>query len=259
MITGNNILNRNIITTAFLLCLIFSLASVKPAFAQTYQVVNVMVAYDEELVDTAIWSYWYSPEVFCRLIVEYVSLEFEAAFKIKFCIVQYISWESNNSNTDDIGELLFECINETGFHSGMTYNTIPIDILIAFSDQAIINGDYVYYGCAAPTLGAVIIIETYLFWSFGQCTDNILQHELSHLYDANDHWSNALDCVMNLYPISAGLDGFCPKMFATSNWCAECINIISENSERWGREHFVGSGPSHPILPYAKEELKVEK
>jgi len=33
--------------------------------------------------------------------------------------------------TGNIGDLLFDCINKTGFYSGMTYNTIPIDILIA--------------------------------------------------------------------------------------------------------------------------------
>lgn len=227
------------------------------AFAQTYQVVNVMAAYDEELADTASWVYGYSPETFCKLIVDCVSDRFEGSFSIKFRIVHFVSWNSNNSNTEDIEELLSECINETGFYPGMTYNTTPIDILIAFSDQTIIKDGKIFYGYADNVTEAVIAIETYLLFSYGQCTDNILQHELSHLYDAEDHWSPSLQCVVNRYPVNAGLDGTCPKGFTTDKWCRDCISKINENRERWGREEIIIDAP-YPRLPYTKEEVEVE-
>jgi len=64
-----------ILATVFLFS--FLVSTVEPTLASTYQVVNVMVTYDEELATTAGWVYGYSPEVFCRIIVEVVSERFE--------------------------------------------------------------------------------------------------------------------------------------------------------------------------------------
>lgn len=237
------------------LVVLSSLSFTHPVFAPLYQVVNVMVAYDEELSATAENIYWLSPEESCRRIIQSVSWRFGDTFQIMFGIISYVSWDSNDS-INNIGDLLLECINETSFYSGMTYNTMQIDILIAFSDQAIIRNGIIEYGAAHPLSGAVIVIETYLYFSFGQCTDNILQHELSHLYGAPDHSLPNLDCIMNLYSVDAGLDGSRPYLFTTENWCSDCITIINENKETWGREQWIDrpGGPGGPWPePYSKE------
>lgn len=148
--------------------------------AETYQNVNVLVAYDEEMAFTARWTYGYSPETFCKIIIDTVSDRFKSAFGITFTIIRYVFWDSNDSVTNDIYAFENEVISETGFYSGMTYNTIPIDILIAFSDQTITYEGDPIGGKANHKLGTVIVFERYE--DFTQYTDNILQHELTHLY-----------------------------------------------------------------------------
>jgi len=49
--------------------------------AETYQNVNVLVAYDEEMAFTARWTYGYSPETFCKIIIDTVSDRFKSAFR----------------------------------------------------------------------------------------------------------------------------------------------------------------------------------
>jgi len=252
-----------ILVTVFLFS--FLVSTVEPTLASTYQVVNVMVAYDEELATTAGWVYGYSPEVFCRIIVEAVSWRFEEEFGIMFRIVRYVAWSSNDSITESIEDLLYDCINKTGFYSGMTYNTIPIDVLIAFSDQETSDGAG---GVAKYRLGAVLVFEVYHHLSFTQYTDNILQHELTHLYTdwltqdlelGSHHWIPpelpGYDCVMNIYPIYIPFpeDLYRPYGMTTENWCNTCKERIMSMKNKWGREQLIGGGPTYPVLPYVEE------
>jgi hypothetical protein len=211
--------------------------------ATTYQNVNVLVAYDEELAGTAGLVYGYSPEVFCHIIIDEVSDRFKVAFGIKFTIIRYVSWDSDDSITESTHDLLHDCIDKTGYYAGMIYNTIPIDMLIAFSDQpqGTWIGEYYYtfYGTYNET-GAVIAIETY-YYDLGQCTDNVLQHELSHLYGC-EHHLNKVDCIMSEYQEYNIIYGGRPWLFWTENWCSGCRNIINENREMYGREQTVGAG-----------------
>lgn len=252
---------RRLVKTALiiLILLITPMFAIRPVLAG-YQGVHVLVAYDEEFDYTARHRYWYSPEYLAEILITQVSWRFEELFGIKFVIIRFMSWDSNDTNTNDIGELLHECINDTGFYTGMTYNTIPIDILIAFSDQPIINGSKIFYGAADTYLEAVIVTETYLYFSWIQCTDNILQHELSHLYNCPDHWlpNNSWtpkhNCTMNLYSIDMGLDGQRPFFFTTENWCTDCRDAIDLARESLGRYHETGGGPGGPGGPYPLPE-----
>lgn len=222
---------------------------ISPVFAEVYQNVHVLVAYDEEFDHTARSVYWYSPETLCSILVGGVSDRFKSAFDIKFTVIRYVSWDSDDSVTDDMSVLLHECIDETGFYSGMTYNTIPIDILIVFTDQTIMDGSQIIYGCCALpiTTGAVIVTETYYYFSLGQCADNILQHELSHMYGCEDHL-NRVNCTMSLYPEDNPIYGHRPYGFYTESWCTGCRNTINENREMWGREQTVGGGGCPTLL-----------
>lgn len=248
----------------FVVLLVLFAASPVPVFAASYQVVHVMIAYDDELANTATYLYGRSPETFCRLILEEVSDRFQTTFGIKFITIRVVSWDSDNSNTNDVAGLLQECINETGFYSGMVYNTIPIDILVAFSDQHIHEAplhpeveDYGYAG-SQWSVGAVIVIEHYWWPSPGQATDNILQHELSHLYDCENFWDYKIDCTMCEYPHHELLAGFLPWGFYTDNWCAACHDMIMANKARWGREEMEGGGGC-PILSVYNGKEYVEE
>jgi len=216
-------------------------------YAHTYQGVNVMVAYDEELANTANWVYWLSPSEFCRRIVSCVSSRFEDAFNIKFTIKCYVSWDSDDSITDDICAFEGEIISETEFYTGMEYYGLTIDILIAFSDQTVTYEGDIVYGKANSILGTAIVFEEYDYWGWEQYTDNILQHELSHLYNCSNEYIPDHDCIMNGWPVYLGFpDRWVPYAFTTVNWCDTCRNQINENKYKWGRREIVGGGLGPP-------------
>jgi hypothetical protein len=227
-----------------------SLFVINPVFAN-YQGVNVLVAYDEEFDYTAQHVYWYSPEYLAEILITEVSWRFEEQFNIKYIIIHYVCWDSDD-NINNIVDLRDECIAETGFYSGIAYNTIPMDIMIAFSDQETGGA----YGISNKTLGVVLAFETYLWLSLLQCTDNVLQHELSHLYNCTHHIGQpTLDCTMNTHPVFLNyIEGYVPYTLTTENWCNDCINLTNSNRETWGREVIVGGGPGGPGGPYPLPE-----
>lgn len=228
--------------------------NVNPVFAGFFQDVHVMVAYDEEFATTASWVYGYSPETLSRLFIDDLSYKFKNAFKIKFTVIRFVFWYSDDSVTDDIDAFESEVISETGFYTGMTYNTIPIDVLIAFPDQTFEGGG----GKANYTLGTVIVFEEYHLLSCIQYTDNILQHEVTHLYadwlteDLPPLYSHhrikpeypGYDCVMNIYPVYIGFPEYreIPYGLTTENWCDTCRSRIMTMKSKWGREETEGGG-----------------
>lgn len=230
--------------------------AINPALSETYQVINVMVAYDEEWAHTALWLYGYKhPQTFCWMFIDWVSWRFEELFGIKFSVLCFQFWDSNDSLTEDITALLDECIEETGFYTGMPYYGKPIDILIAFTDQHTSTSTGVDYGRALSSLGAVIVVEEYHFLSGVQYTDNILQHELTHLYKIEEDWvcpeMPGYNCVMNNWPVYIPLpeDTVRPYGMTTENWCGSCSAIINSNKAKWGRlcEEHTGGSPGFPV------------
>lgn len=203
-----------------------------------------------------------------------MTLRFKSAFSIEFIIIRYVFWDSNDDITKDISAFESEVVAETGFYSGMTYNTIPIDILIAFSDQTVIYVDpegkeRVVYGKANEELGTVIVFEEcFAIFPFycAHYTANILQHELSHLYECEHHrvpeGHPNYDCVMNTYPfyIDWPEGRWVPYTFMTINWCDDCRNLINQNKGKWGRQAIVGGGdPLIFPIPYAREMEELDE
>ncbi len=103
-------------------------------------------------------------------------------------------------------------------------------------------------GCADREKKAVIVEE---FWTqtFGQHTDNILQHELGHLYDCDHHNEKDLDCNMNVYYkwIWAEWASF-PIELLTENWCEVCEGIIMANRTTIGQTMTGSSGSRYRTI-----------
>jgi len=203
----------------------------------------VIAAYDEEFISVARNYYGYSPSVLIDVLFWSAESYFADKFLIDFWIVDYVFWDSNDAVTDPTG-MRDEVMREVGF----TPNKARI--LAAFTDQDI---DYCW-GVANSTLGVVLVQHAYLD-GVGQATDNVIQHEISHLYQAPEHYVDGMMCVMNLYSywIDAPYWYSVPTALVTNNWCSDCINIISSNRPRWGVELVTGShngggggGPNHP-------------
>jgi len=221
----------------FLFLLVLAvLSSPSPVFASVgYWNVNVLVAYDEEWQSTAQWVYAYSARELADIIISDVRDCFYRQFSIRFWAVSYVFWDSYDSPAD-ADEMMDEVIRETGFHSGMSIGNYVAHVLVAFTDQDIPD----CYGYSDKSLGVVLVEETYSTY-VGQATDNILQHELSHLYHALDHSQKGLDCVMNGYPVEVGFQYFVPTALTTNNWCSDCVDIINNHKSYWG-EHDESSG-----------------
>ena len=225
------------------LALTVSMPAVKAV--ETYQV-KCLVVWDEEWTSVANSIYGYSGQDLARIIFWTGARGlFWSQFDIKFTIGSYASWDSDDDPATS-WEMLDEAISETGFVSGAKHGGVTCHVLVAFTDQDILYA----YGCADTTKGAVLVQEFYTI-AGGQHTDNILQHELSHLYEAEHHNVEDLNCVMNIYTYSLGFPDYIvvPYALMTNNWCGECINIVEENRETWGEPYTImgpGGGRNQP-------------
>lgn len=214
------------------ICVLLLVMLVPPASAYGYYVVNVLVAYDEEWITTSRNTYFYEPEELAEIIVEEVSWRFES-FTIYFDIVDYVYWNSYDSPNYP-GEMLDEAVDDVGFTSG-----VGAHILIALTGQDIPYA----YGYTNRTLGVVLVGHAYLD-GVGQATDNVLQHELSHLYGLEHENIDGLDCVMNIYHRWIDFPWYYYVRWAltTSNWCEDSVNVLSENLGYWGQAFPAGGG-----------------
>lgn len=242
--------------TRIALAVLLALASfglIHPVYALTYYQVNVLVAYDEEFDHTAYWGYGYSAETLARVFLLGASSRFYSAFKIKFSAVAFTSWDSED-NPSSYEEMFWEVVNETGFISGMKWDSSTVHVMVAFTDQSIPDN----YGLSHMGIGVVLVREFYTY-AAGQHTDNILQHELSHLYGAPEHYMKDLDCVMNNYRVRIGLPEYMlvPYALLTENWCEGCRNLIIENRALWGYIDCGGGGGGGDIL-FTPDNVEVE-
>jgi len=214
----------------------FWLLTPPPVLAPTYQLVNVWVAADEEFIYYAtsplFWGYsnW---RTLAYVYVAMVDYRFWTEFHTTFNITRYVEWDSNDSCA--IPEVrMNETIDETGFTVGY-----PRKMLIAFTGQDI--GEYSYGVATRNWRRGAVLVELWLDW-----TDNILQHELSHLYSCNDTNVEGFDCVMNRYPTWIGFPFYMhvPYALLTENWCTVCYQTFWTEGRvyRWGTETYYSTG-----------------
>jgi len=233
------------------LCVLLLSLLVSQAFAVEggHYRVNVMIAYDEEWECTANDFYGYSAFYFAKLILTFVN-DYFSELDIRFTVVSVRSWDSDDNPESDL-EMLMEAVTETNFTSGMltSYPSgVPIDILVAFTGQDIPN----CYGRANSTLGVVLVRHWYLGGIYNwQITDNILQHELSHLYGAEHHYVDR-ECVMTMYEvwIPFPLNNWLWRCMLTNEWCEDCRTLIHDNRDLWGVWSPLGGGGGDEECPY---------
>lgn len=242
---------KAVLTVVVIQSLLFSAVPRGVAYEPT-QVVNLLVAYDEEFTYTANWVYGYSPTYLAHGLISEAYYHFYTTFNIGYNIMAYRSWDSDDSVTDPFA-MRDEVITETGFYSGMYIGNYRVDVLIAFTDQDMAGA----YGVSKAELGVVLVEETYIdliTCGIGQATDNVLQHELSHLYQVDHFEVEGVDSVMNTYPVYIG--GLCnppwgiwvPTALTTDNWDADSIDIITANRELWGEPGVPGGGACPTLL-----------
>ena len=171
--------------------------------------VSVLAVADEEYVahfDQG-WNPWDQDQWKSEVVkaVELGDNAFEKEFKINFVVKEIGTWDS-----DDRVQTLLELFDEVRAEVNKGSN----DVMVAFSDQV---EPWPHPGYA-EALGDATIVVPVPFWQ----TDNLLQHELSHLFGAPDHGNVAgIRCIMSYY-----------WSWRINDWCADCRSTIIINKMR---------------------------
>jgi len=196
--------------------------------------VLVWTAFDEE-AEGVIWALWgYSLKTFSMVFVGLLSGYFYNTFGVKFELDACVTWDSDDSLTDPVARLREVEAEATFWYYGTPYpwcswNGIEYKMLIAFTGQ---DMDDVYGVAPLDWKRGVVLVEVWVDF-----TDNIMQHEVSHLYSAVDLYDSQLDSVMNTYPTWVGFPYFMwvPRALTTNTWDSYSKGVITSNIERFGK------------------------
>ena len=109
----------------------------EPKPGDVYQKVNVLVAGDEEMTATK-WDYFGQSvhwQTYTKRQIARASSYFYESFKIHLSVEKFATWDSDDSVGGVCPATLKEVTTELGFYSGMTWEGVRIDILIAWTGQ----------------------------------------------------------------------------------------------------------------------------
>jgi len=217
--------------------------------------VSILLALDEEFY---IYYYW-TPHgimngfLYAQLQIRRASSYFEATFDVELVVVKTVTWHKDETDASDA---LVEVIRETGFYSGMQIDGVIVEALIAYTVSELVEGGVSYSGATDDTQ-PVAIIRYLSYWS----DENIIQHEVSHLMNAEDGWYDPLsgsgnyecyasDCIMSyrlVYVETIEEDGvvwdlntYLPSAFVYNDWCSKSYGEVNE-----GKASFLGNDECH--------------
>lgn len=203
--------------------------------------VNVWVVADEEFRSRTYETTWFQ-RVSWR---DYVFRQVDRAFvqlRLTFGIfpreLVIGTWESDNSLNMG-AQLIYDAVAKTGFKAHKTSlmvdgKSITMDILIAWTGQTLTD----VVAITDPKL-KVILMTYNVYWA----DDNVLIHEISHIFGAHDHENRSDphywdDCIMSnrmvyvAFIIEDWWIWFVDREVCVAalsyNWCSECErNIIN--------------------------------
>jgi hypothetical protein len=206
-------------------------------------VVNVLVVCDEEFRSRTYEAPWFKTldwKDYVMNVIERADDRLNDVFNIDINIVQVSTWESDNSKSGE--DLLLDAIHKTGFVASKTViNGQVIHVLIAWT------GQYLGFTAGAYVVKRAIIMTANAYWA----DDNILRHEISHLFGASDHKDANdpdyfEDCIMSYRFVHVeywvednwiwyiGNDVVLAAL--SDNWCTHCQNMIF-----WKKGYFLVS------------------
>lgn len=233
----------------------------EPKPGDVYRKVNVLVAGDEEMTSTK-WQYFGESlhwMTYTKRQIARASSYFYECFRIQLSVEKFATWDSDDSCGAVCPATLEEVRTELGFYSGMIWEGVRIDILIAWTNQY-----SPLWAGMADLDNSVIIMQPQADW----IDDNLVQHEFTHLYGIpNNHFDFEHICVMNqeilflIYTIEEGqiiyINDWVVIVYGTNDWCAECHQTIKNNRLKYGVETVNrypnnphrGSAPSTAVKP----------
>lgn len=224
----------------FYVALAFLLLTVSliPTACATLEVsVHVYVYSDQQWRDRAFWVYGYCDwRVLAEGFIFMVSYDFQCWFNIRLTIVHYGEYQPTTLNDAQLLENFYYAV------SNQEENTTAKTIYILLTGQDIYYqyGDYIDYGTLGITYGGwwwrgTMVVEFPIF------EEQLIKHELGHLYGC-DHCSN--NCFMCTYNTQSA-----------STFCNDHFNTIMSNRTRFGYTYPPNSRP--PIVPLSESEVPV--
>jgi hypothetical protein len=202
----------------------------------------VLVFGDEEERETT--RYLHYPltwEMWAELQIERGDEALVANFGIDIRILGFEEWDSDD-DLDNMYDLWYELESDTKqylrqWYSGESWSNY-VDAIIGITSQV---DPYPVAGLSpSPELLDQGKIVTLLNWQVYWADDNLVQHEVSHLYYADDHYATC--CVMAYhthYQTWIWEDGLwwvfndVRCAYTTYEWCTDCHEVIQGNSDRY--------------------------
>jgi len=206
----------------------------------------VLVFADEEERETIRFlppSHFYTWKDWAIMQIERADEALVANFGIDIRILGFQFWDSDDSETS-MYDLWFELWKEKGGYIGSWYIgkywSGWVDAIIGITNQETPDTPDIFGLTRDPPnldrgMHAILVRWT-AYWR----DDNVVQHEISHLFYAVDHWANC--CAMayhNHYPQYISEDGYTFKVsnggtpchLISYSYCEACHNIIETYSE----------------------------
>lgn len=165
-------------------------------------------------------------------------------FGIDIRILGFLEWNSDDSLTT-MEDLWYDLESKTSQYLRQTYAgngwSNYVDAIIGVTAQATPDEPNIPGKSPGPAYldqGRIfIVVKGQVYWM----DDNIVQHEISHLFYADDHYFEC--CVMAGHKHSQTWiyeDGFLwwvfndiPCTYTAYSWCAICANLINTNREMY--------------------------
>jgi len=210
-----------------------------------YRSLNIVLALDEEAIDK--WGIDYSIWAIERADEAFVALHY-----IDFRIRTTVILDSDDSIEWFNPDLYRDAFDKLGSWLGSYIDGTEIDAVIAISGQE--TKDWWVAGLAPcnPIMrhNTLTLIRFQIYWA----DDNLIQHEVSHLYGANDHPEDVeIDCVMAYYAYyicilveDGGIyDMFCnvARAFRIYDWYNHCDPYLWDSAvEGEWRKQFIKGG-----------------
>jgi len=198
----------------------------------------VLVFADEEERELPLnWEEW------AKLQLERGDEALVANFGIDIRILGFLEWDSNDSKTTMTG-LWFDLESKTSQYLRQWYDgewwSNYVDAIIGMTAQATPDEPNIPGKAPGPEYldqgRTFILVKWQGYWM----DDNIVQHEISHLFYADDHWYTC--CVMAGHTHSQTWiweDGLwwvfndIPCAYTAYSWCNDCFGVIEQNSGRY--------------------------
>ena len=212
---------------------------------EAHHPIYVLVAGDEEERQTWRWLDegpldWKS---WATLQIERGDEALVVNFGIDIRILGFIEWDSDDSKTT-MGGLWYDLETKTSqyleqVHSGNRWHNY-VDAIIGITAQETPNEPNIPGKAPGPAYldqGRVFIV---LKWQVYWMDDNIVQHEISHLFYADDHWNDC--CVMAGHKHSQTWiweDGLwwvfndIPCCYTAYSWDSECFAVIDQHKSKY--------------------------